>query len=252
MRSNTQIIRTPEGISFTQHLAGPVTRFLAFAIDLAAITVISGLLSQVLLLTAIVNSDFALAARTICYFVVTIGYSILLEWHWRGRTLGKRVLKIRVVDAEGFRLRPSQIVIRNLLRVVDLLPAFYAVGGICCALSPKYQRLGDFAANTVVIYAASEKIPDLELLFSGTYNSLRNHAHLAAQLRKSISPAEAPLALEAVPRRAELHPSSRLELYRQVAEHLRSLVAFPEETLEGMTDEQYVRNIVDLIYRPTP
>jgi uncharacterized RDD family membrane protein YckC len=251
MRSNTQIIRTPEGISFTQHLAGPVTRFLAFSIDLAAITVISGLLSQVLLLTAIVNSDFALAARTICYFVVTIGYSILLEWHWRGQTLGKRVLKIRVIDAEGFRLRPSQIVIRNLLRVVDLLPAFYAVGGICCALSAKYQRLGDFAANTVVIYATSEKIPDLELLFGGTYNSLRNHAHLAAQLRKSISPAEARIALEAVARRAELNPSSRLELYRQVAEHLRSLVAFPEETLEGMTDEQYVRNIVDLIYRPT-
>ena len=141
--------------------------------------------------------------------------------------------------------------IRNLLRVVDLLPAFYAVGGICCLLSPKYQRLGDIAANTVVIYTSPEKIPDLELLFSGTYNSLRNHAHLAAQLRKSISPAEARLALEAVARRAELEPSSRLELYRQLAERLRSLVSFPEETLEGMTDEQYVRNIVDLIYRPT-
>jgi uncharacterized RDD family membrane protein YckC len=252
MRTNALIILTPEGISFTQYLAGPVTRFLAFAIDLAGITLISGLLSQVLLLTAIVSADFAIAARTISYFVVTIGYSILLEWSWRGQTLGKRVLKIRVVDAEGFRLQPSQIVMRNLLRVVDLLPAFYAVGGICCALSPKYQRLGDIAANTVVIYTAPEKIPDLELLFSGTYNSLRNHAHLAARLRKSISPAEARLALEAIARRAELAPGSRLELYRQLAQRIRSLVAFPEETLQGMTDEQYVRNIVDLIYRPTP
>jgi uncharacterized RDD family membrane protein YckC len=252
MRTNALIILTPEGISFTQYLAGPVTRFLAFAIDLAGITLISGLLSQVLLLTAIVSADFAIAARTISYFVVTIGYSILLEWSWRGQTPGKRVLKIRVVDAEGFRLQPSQIVMRNLLRVVDLLPAFYAVGGICCALSRKYQRLGDIAANTVVIYIAPEKIPDLELLFSGTYNSLRNHAHLAAQLRKTISPAEARLALEAIVRRAELAPNSRLELYRQLAQRLRSLVAFPEETLEGMTDEQYVRNIVDLIYRPTP
>ena len=251
MRTNALIILTPEGISFTQYLAGPVTRFLAFAIDLAGITLISGLLSQVLLLTAIVSADFAIAARTISYFVVTIGYSILLEWSWRGQTLGKRVLKIRVVDAEGFRLQPSQIVMRNLLRVVDLLPAFYAVGGICCALSRKFQRLGDIAANTVVIYIAPEKIPDLELLFSGTYNSLRNHAHLAAQLRKTISPAEARLALEAIVRRAELAPNSRLELYRQLAQRLRSLVAFPEETLEGMTDEQYVRNIVDLIYRPT-
>src|SRR6202790_2041855 len=206
MRTNVLIIRTPEGISFTQHLAGPVTRFLAFAIDLAGIAVISTVLSQILLLAAIVSADFALAARTISYFVVTIGYSILLEWSWRGQTIGKRVLKIRVVDAEGFRLRPAQIVIRNLLRVVDLLPALYAVGGICCALSPKYQRLGDFAANTIVIYAASEKIPDLELLFSGTHNSLRNHAHLAAQLRKCITPDEARLALEAIARRAELDP----------------------------------------------
>jgi uncharacterized RDD family membrane protein YckC len=251
MRTNTLVILTPEGISFTQRLAGPVTRFLASSIDLAGITLISGILSQVILLAAIVNPDFALAARTICYFVVTIGYSILLESICRGQTLGKRALKIRVVDAEGFRLRPAQIVIRNLLRVVDLLPAFYAVGGICCAISPKYQRLGDIAASTVVIYAAPEKIPDLELLFSGTYNSLRNHAHLAAQLRKSISPGEARIALEAVARRAELDPSSRLELYRQIARRLSSLVLFPEETLEGMTDEQYVRNVVDLIYRPT-
>jgi uncharacterized RDD family membrane protein YckC len=251
LRTNKLIIITPEGISFTQYLAGPVTRLLAFAIDLAGIAVVAGILSQILLLAAIISSDFALAARTISYFVVTIGYSILLEWQWRGQTLGKRVLKIRVVDAEGFRLQPSQIVIRNLLRVVDLLPAFYAIGGLCCAISPKYQRLGDIVANTVVIYAAPEKIPDLELLFSGTYNSLRNHAHLAAQLRKSITPGEARLALEAVARRAQLDPSSRLELYRQLAQRLRSLVAFPEETLEGMTDEQYVRNIVDLIYRPT-
>jgi uncharacterized RDD family membrane protein YckC len=251
MRTNTLVILTPEGISFTQHLVGPVTRFLAFAIDLAGITVASGILSEVLLLAAIVNPDFALAARTITYFVVTIGYSILLEWIWRGQTLGKRVLKIRVIDAEGFRLRPSQIVIRNLLRVVDLLPAFYAVGGICCSLSPKYQRLGDIAANTVVIYTGSEKIPDLELLFSGSYNSLRAHVHVAAQLRKAVSPSEARLALEAVARRAELEPSSRLELYRQLAQRLRGLVSFPEESLEGMTDEQYVRNVVDLIYRPT-
>jgi uncharacterized RDD family membrane protein YckC len=251
VRTNTLIIRTPEGISFTQHLVGPVTRFLAFAIDLAGITLFSGLLSQVLLLTAIVSPDFALAARTLSYFVVTIGYSIFFEWIWRGQTIGKRVLKIRVVDAEGFRLRPTQIVMRNLLRVIDLLPAFYAVGGICCLLSPKYQRLGDIAANTVVIYTSPEKIPDLELLFRGTYNSLREHTHLAAQLRKAISPAEARLALEAVARRAELEPSSRLDLYRQLAVRLRSLVSFPEETLEGMTDEQYVRNVVDLIYRPT-
>jgi len=111
--------------------------------------------------------------------------------------------------------------------------------------------LSFIAANTIVIYASPEKIPDLEPLFSSTYNSLRNHAHLAAQLRKSVSPAEARLALEAITRRADFEPASRLELFRQLAQRLRGIIAFPEEALEGMTDEQYVRNVVDLIYRPT-
>ena len=250
MRRNSFTIRTAEGISFTQHVAGPVTRFLAFSVDLAAIAVISQLLGQFVLITSIFNPDVALAVRTVSYFAVSIGYSILLEWIWRGQTLGKRVLNIRVIDADGYRLRPAQIVIRNLLRVVDLLPALYAVGGVSCLVSKKYQRIGDFAANTIVVYVAPEPIPNLELLFSGNYNSLRNHTHLAAQLRKVIAPEEARLALEAITRRAELEPNSRLELFRELAQHLRSIVAFPEESLEGLTDEQYVRNIVDLVYRP--
>jgi uncharacterized RDD family membrane protein YckC len=251
MRRNSFTIRTAEGISFTQHVAGPVTRFLAFSVDLAAIAVISQLLGQFVLITSIFNPDVALAVRTVSYFAVSIGYSILLEWIWRGQTLGKRVLKIRVIDADGYRLRPAQIVIRNLLRVVDLLPALYAVGGVSCLISKKYQRIGDFAANTVVVYVAPEPIPNLELLFSGNYNSLRNQTHLAAQLRKVIAPEEARLALEAITRRAELEANSRLVLFRELAQHLRSIVAFPEESLEGLTDEQYVRNIVDLVYRPS-
>ena len=251
MRTNSITIRTPEGISFTQRLAGPITRFLAVSIDLAAIVFVSGTLSQALLLLAIINPDVALAFTTICYFVVSVGYSILLESLWRGQTIGKRVLKIRVVDAEGLRLLPPQIVIRNLLRFIDMLPACYAVGGISCLLSPKYQRIGDYAANTVVVYVAPYPIPNLELLFSGAYNSLRKHVHLAAQLRKSITPDEARLALEAIMRRDELEPAHRLELFRQLAEHLRGVVTFPDESVAGLTDEQYVRNIVDLIYRPT-
>jgi uncharacterized RDD family membrane protein YckC len=251
MRTNSFTIRTPEGVSFTQRLAGPVTRFLAVSIDLAAIIAVSGALSQLLLLMAVVNADVALAFTTICYFVVSIGYSILLESLWHGQTLGKRVLKIRVVDAEGLRLRPPQIVIRNLVRFIDMLPAWYAVGGISCLVSSKYQRVGDYAANTLVVYVAPSPIPNVELLFSGAYNSLRKHVHIAAQLRKWITPDEARLALEAIMRRDELEPAHRLELFRQLAEHLRGVVTFPDESVEALTDEQFVRNIVDLVYRPT-
>src|SRR5206468_9747860 len=95
------------------------------------------------------------------YFVVSIGYTITCEWSWRGQTLGKRLLRLRVVDAEGLRLQFNQVVTRNLLRFVDSLPIFYFVGGVVCWFSPKCQRLGDIAANTVVICYPRIAEPDL-------------------------------------------------------------------------------------------
>jgi hypothetical protein len=40
-----------------------------------------------------------------------------------------------------------------------------------------------------------------------------------------------------------------VELFQQVAEHLRQIVQFPDEAVEGLTDEQNVRNIVDLLFQ---
>jgi uncharacterized RDD family membrane protein YckC len=235
---------------FQLTLAGPVTRFLAFVIDLGAIGVASSLFALVLRLFAILNVDAIGAIVTLEYFLVSVGYSIALEWLWRGQTIGKRVLKLRVVDAEGLRLTPAQIIIRNLLRFADILPLFYVVGGICCLCTRKYQRLGDIAASTVVVHLVPEKIPDLDLLLSGVYNSLRSYPHLAARLRQSVQPAEARVALEAIVRRDELEAGPRVKLFQELGAHFQSIIAFPPESLDGLTDEQYVRNIVDLLYRP--
>jgi uncharacterized RDD family membrane protein YckC len=247
---NSLSIRTPEGVTFKLTLAGPTTRFLAFAIDLSAITLLSGLIGMVLRLFWALNGDAIQALVILSYFIVSIGYSIVLEWVWRGQTIGKRVLNLRVVDADGLRLTPAQIVVRNLLRFADLLPFFYVVGGCFCLFTRRFQRLGDIAANTVVIYERPEKIPDFELILSGSYNSLRAYPHLAARLRQLVEPDEARLALEAVGRRDELNAAARIELFREFGDHFRSMIEFPLESLEGLTDEQYVRNIVDLIYRP--
>jgi hypothetical protein len=208
------------------------------------------LFGSLLRLFSILNADAIQAVLILSYFVVSIGYSIALEWLWRGQTIGKRVLGLRVVDADGMRLAPEQIVIRNLLRFADLLPMFYVVGGLFCLCSRKFQRLGDIAANTIVVYERPEKIPDLEMILSGDYNSLRDYPHLAARLRQSVDPEEARLALEAVVRRDELDATARIELFRELGDHFHSVIEFPPESLAGLTDEQYVRNIVDLVYRP--
>ena len=248
--TNELLLQTPEGVRFRFRLAGPATRLFALYIDFACILLLSSFISSGLSLLKVVSADLFLATETIAYFVLTIGYFMSLEWIFRGQTLGKRVMKLRVVDADGLRLRFSQIVVRNLLRAIDMMPGLYTVGGIALLLSPRLQRLGDIAANTIVIRTNTETIPDLEPLLGGSYNSLRSHPHLAARLRQVVQPEEARIALDAIFRRDELKPDARIDLFSELAAYFRSVVSFPEESVIGLTDEQYVRNIVDLLFRP--
>ncbi len=78
--------------------------------------------------------------------------------------------------------------------------------------------------------------PDLNQLLSDKYNSLRRYPHLAALLRRSVSPREGAIALQALMRRDELDLGARLELFAEIALHLRSIVAFPEDAVHGITD----------------
>jgi len=247
-RTNTLHIKTPEGITFALLLAGPVARFLAWMIDLACISVIIMALNMGIQFTVIVSADFAQAVALISYFLVSIGYGILCEWYYRGQTLGKRLISIRVMDIQGLRLQFSQIVIRNLLRFIDSLPVCYLVGGLSCLLSPKAQRLGDLAANTITIREPKIPRPDFEQLLTHKYNSLRVHPHLVARLRQRTSPHEADIALQAVLRRDELDPISRVELFAQLAAHFKETIPFPQEITDGITEEQLVRNVVEVLF----
>lgn len=240
-------IRTPEAVEFRIPLAGPVTRLLALFVDLCAIGVITGTLQKIL--SAFPSTDFGPGLFTVLAFATNIGYGIAFELLWRGQTLGKKLFRLRVVDLEGRRLEPGQIVLRNLLRFADLLPAFYLLGGIVCLLSSKRQRLGDIAARTVVIRHEETPQPDLEQILGSKYNSFLEHRRLAARLRDRVSPALAGVALEALLRREQLLPAARLALFAELAARLRAHVEFPPEATEQLSDEQYVRNAVEVLYR---
>ena len=248
-RTNTLLIRTPEGVVFAQTLAGPVTRFLAWLIDFLCLAVVLIAFNIGVALMAMITPDFAQALGLIFYFTISVGYAMTLEWMWRGQTIGKRVLRLRVVDADGLRLQFSQVAIRNLLRVVDLLPGLYVVGGLATLFSHKAQRLGDLAANTVVIRIPRLIEPGLEQLGADKYNSLRSHPHLCARLRQRVTPAEAGTALQAIIRREEFEAVARVLLFAELAEHFKAKVGFPAESIAGLADEQYVRNVVDVLYR---
>lgn len=248
-KENTVTIHTPEGIVFHMFLAGPVTRFLAWLIDIACIVAAASFTGSLLKVLGVISLDLSRAFSMVSYFVISIGYGIATEWLWRGQTIGKRILRLRVMDIQGLKLQFSQVVIRNLARFLDSLPVFYVVGGLSCLLSRRAQRLGDLAANTIVIRTPKIRDPDLDQLLSGKYNSLRSYPYLAARVRYHISPSEADIALQALLRRDELNPEARVKLFDKISSHFRSIVTFPEEAVLGITDEQYVRNVVDIVYR---
>jgi uncharacterized RDD family membrane protein YckC len=248
-RINALVIRTPEGIEFSMQLAGPLSRFLAWLIDAACISAVMTVVGTVLQIVVVVHRQSGLALYILATFAVATGYAMAMEWLWRGQTLGKRLLQLRVVDEQGLRLKFSQIAVRNLLRAVDSLPLFYLVGGLACLFSPRAQRLGDLAASTVVVRSPEILKPNLEKLIPDKFNSLRDQPHLAARLRQMVSPEEAHLVLRTLLRRDELDPAARVALCRELAAHFQSLVKFPDSTLEGLTDERYLRNLVDVIFR---
>jgi uncharacterized RDD family membrane protein YckC len=242
-------IRTPEGVVFSQTLAGPVIRCMALIIDLACISAITTVCGIAITFVAVLSVGIAIAMYTVLYFIISIGYGMAFEWLWRGQTVGKKILRLRVVDAEGLKLQFHQIVMRNLLRFVDSLPFFYVIGGVSCWFSKRFQRLGDIAANTIVVRMPKIAEPDLEQVTAGRYNSLRAYPHLEARLRQHTSAAEASIALQAVLRRDDFDPAERVELFTELASFFREKTAFPAEATDGVTDEQYIRNVVDVLYR---
>ncbi|QIF05040.1 RDD family protein [Roseimicrobium sp. ORNL1] len=248
-RSATLNISTPEGVTFSLPLAGPVTRSLAYFIDLALFfalwNVTALLLSPFMFFLQGLGAGMAIMLQ----FAYLEGMRMVMELLWRGQTVGKKLMGLRVVDEQGLKLRPSQVVIRNLLRFVDVLPAFYALGGMVSLFSARAQRLGDLAAGTVVVRTVKTQPPDVASVLAGKFNSFRECPHIEARLRQKVTPEEAQLALHALVRRDDLNEESRHKLYEQLAAHFREKVKFPEDVVFGLSDEQYIRNVVETVFR---
>lgn len=241
-------LMTPEGVVFALPLAGPVTRALAWGIDMAAILAATSIIDWVARAFSPalpgVSSMFAILA----VFLLLTLYGALLEWLWQGQTLGKRLLGLRVMDAHGLPLLGSQLLMRNLLRAVDELPAAYMVGGLACMFGERAQRIGDRIAGTVVVRARRPPPPDLSVWSGGKYNSLARYTHLALRMRERASPQDARLALAALVHRDQLLPAARLELYRGLEDFFQSLVAFPPEAVDALSAEHYLRGIVAILF----
>ena len=151
--SDDLVISTPERVAFQYEIAGIGSRFLAQVVDslvimviLIAITILAASLGGVFS-----SGELAILVEVILGFILLAGYFLISEAAWNGQTLGKRAARLRVVGDHGEPLTIGQAAIRNLVRIVDFLPIFYAIGMLTLFINGRGKRLGDFAAGTLVV-----------------------------------------------------------------------------------------------------
>ena len=99
----------------------------------------------------------ALPLLLLVFFVGEWFYPVLFEVFWRGQTLGKRVVGLRVIHDDGTPIAWSASLLRNLLLSADLIPGTFLAGLVSSLTSSGRRRLGDHAAGTLVVHTASSE-----------------------------------------------------------------------------------------------
>ncbi|GAB2513632.1 RDD family protein [Microbulbifer agarilyticus] len=148
-------IETPEGIDLSVQVAGPVPRILAYAVDLLYRTLILVVLGIALTFAGKAGVGFWLLGS----FILEWFYPVFFEMFRGGQTPGKRAFSLAVVNDNLTPISWGASIMRNLLRFTDFLPFGYCAGMISMSASRYFQRLGDYAAGTLVIYRQEEGNP---------------------------------------------------------------------------------------------
>ncbi|HEX5278217.1 MAG TPA: RDD family protein [Fluviicoccus sp.] len=148
MLDSLLIVETPEGVRLSLHLAGLVPRALAFGIDLA----IRGAVLFGLAMALGKLGNIGLGIFLILLFLLEWLYPVLFEVYGGGSTPGKRMMGLTVVESSGLPVGWRAAMIRNLLRFADFLPFLYGFATVSLMHTARFQRLGDLAAGTVVVW----------------------------------------------------------------------------------------------------
>lgn len=251
---NEYRVMTPESVEFAFELAGLASRMLAVLVDtliIAALAIAALVVSQLArLLPALGATGLAGLLAPVLVFACVFGYFAVLEWRWNGQTVGKRMLALRVIDERGFSIDLFQSVLRNLLRIVDLMPFFYGVGGLTALANPRQKRLGDFAAGTLVVRVRQRVMPTAVLAPADRYNTLQEDAALRTRIRSRLSVEERDLLLQLCLRRNELELEPRKRLFDEAAGFLERRLERPREAF--LSPEKFVQNVAAIALAESP
>jgi uncharacterized RDD family membrane protein YckC len=228
-------------------IAGVGSRLLAQSLDWLVLGVAEGLLLLVLASAAGFAGSLALAAYIALAVGAPIAYFTVCEARW-GQTPGKRAMRVRVVTIEGAPIGWRESLIRNIVRLIDLLPAGYLLGGIVAICSPQSRRIGDYAAGTLAVRLARGQRPPSARTSSFAQAVEQLSAASATREGYPQLPAELVEVLREYRRRAtSMTPAARSDLAHRLAIRLEAYHPRPE----GMAVEDYVIRAANT-YVPAP
>ncbi len=259
---DTLNIDTPENVTFDYDIAGIGSRFAAALIDtliIAALQVVVNLLMLALLANSAgidgslesIGSlgGWVIALFGLVSFLFLWGYYIFFELLWSGQTPGKKAIHLRVIRTDGTPITLSESVVRNLVRLVDFLPAFYGIGTIAIFVNRQTRRLGDLAAGTLVVREKDQQV---------TLKDLAAMHASGPSLLPRYSPDEQPLRIYPVERlnyqdvqmiesffqrRKDL--TNREALAQQIYTRLLAKMGVEEENLVKANPENALNNILN-------
>jgi uncharacterized RDD family membrane protein YckC len=156
-----RFIETPEGVDITLTVAGPMVRILAYSIDMLVRILFQTIFAILLALLGATG----LGVMSIIFFLLEWFYSVYFEVRHQGQTPGKKMFGLQVINDDGTPINWSASILRNLLRIIDFLPAAYFIGIVSMILNRDFKRLGDLAAGTLVTYKSeTPALPEFEKL----------------------------------------------------------------------------------------
>jgi uncharacterized RDD family membrane protein YckC len=245
-RARGRQIVTPEHVEIELVPAGLGNRFLAFTIDLVCVLGASAAVAQLTLV--LLPAAVGTLVRAVVFLFLSWGYHAYYEARQQGQSPGKRIVGLRVVDGRGLPLGLDQAFVRNAVRALDALPIGYALGALVCVLDRERRRLGDIAADTLVVRETRAYAFDRRVARERVFNSLRTPRVLRL-IRHRVSLEEREFLGTLCFRAEALEPRARFDLMEAVSQLYRAKLEIDDPHLSG---ENLVRGLTAILFADRP
>jgi uncharacterized RDD family membrane protein YckC len=252
---------TPENVQISYSPAGLGTRFTAWLLDgvfVVLLMVALGILSIALAAAAGVAMEnfrqetrrseapefafYMMAAIILIWGFASFLYFTVCELFGRGQTLGKRYCGLRVAKIDGFSLDTTCILLRNVFRVIDQLPALWIVP----VVSSRSQRFGDMVAGTIVVTETHGQLSTLRTHLLASQATERRFRFDGAMLSRA-RPVDIEAAEAILDRWPQLSPVQQTDLLARVVDPIAHQLNSPTpDVADRLT---FLEDFLTSIYR---